>query len=87
MRRVIFESGAFEEFAAWAVEDKKVYAKLVRLIKDVDRSPFTGLGKPEPLRYEMQGYWSRRITDEHRLVYRVTDEEIFIVACKFHYDD
>ena len=87
MRRITFESGAFDEFATWAVEDKKVYAKLVRLIKDVDRSPFTGLGKPEPLRYEMQGYGSRRITDEHRSVYRVTDEDIFIVACKFHYDD
>lgn len=86
MKRIIFESRAFEEFSTWAIEDKKIYVKIVRLIKDVERSPFTGLGKPEPLRHDMQGYWSRRITDEHRLVYQVTGEGVFIVACKFHYD-
>jgi toxin YoeB len=57
----------------------------VELIKDIDRNPFSGIGKPEPLKYELQGYWSRRITDEHRLVYKATSEEVLIISCKFHY--
>lgn len=71
MKRVIFEGNAFDDFTAWATLDKKLYAKIIRLIKDIQRSPFTGLGKPEPLRHELKGYWSRRINDEHRLVYKV----------------
>lgn len=59
---------------------------IVALIKDIDRSPFTGLGKPEPLKYEFSGFWSRRITDEHRLIYRVNDREIVIALCKYHYE-
>lgn len=86
MKRVIFESGAFEDFTGWAVQDKKLHAKIVDLIRDIDRSPFTGLGKPEPLRHELKGYWSRRINDVHRLVYKVTNEDIIIVSCKYHYD-
>jgi len=85
MRRIVFESGAFDDFTAWATENKKLYAKIVRLIKDVQRSPFTGLGKPEPLRHELKGYWSRRIDIEHRLVYKVTDDAIIVIACKYHY--
>jgi toxin YoeB len=86
VKRVIFESGAFEDFTGWAVLDKKLYAKIVELIRDIDRNPFTGLGKPEPLKYELKGYWSRRINDVHRVVYKVTDEAIIIVSCKYHYD-
>nr|WP_293104591.1 Txe/YoeB family addiction module toxin [Okeania sp. SIO2F4] len=56
------------------------------MIKDIDRSSFSGLGKPEPLKYELSGYWSRCINDEHRLVYKVTDDEIIIIACKYHYE-
>ena len=85
MRRVIFEAGAFEDFTGWASQDKRIYAKIVELIRDIQRSPFTGLGKPEPLKHELAGYWSRRINDEHRLVYKVTDETILIAACKYHY--
>jgi toxin YoeB len=85
-RKILFEFSAFEDFNEWASLDKKVYRKIVNLIKDIERSPFTGLGKPEPLKYEMSGYWSRRINDEHRLVYRITDEQINIVACKYHYN-
>ena len=55
MKRVIFESGAFEDFTGWAVQDKKIYAKILELIRDIDRSPFTGLGKPDPLRHELKG--------------------------------
>jgi len=86
VKRVIFESCAFEDFTGWASEDRKLYAKVVELIRDIDRSPFTGLGKPEPLRHELKGYWSRRINDVHRLVHKVTDEAIVIVSCKYHYD-
>ena len=85
-RNIVFEASAFEDFNQWAKLDKKIYSKIIELIKDIDRSPFTGLGKPEPLRYELSGFWSRRITDEHRLVYSVTDQEIVIASCKYHYD-
>ncbi len=85
MRQVIFESSAFNDFTSWATDNKKLYAKIVRLIKDIQRSPFTGLGKPEPLRYELKGYWSRRIDVEHRLVYKVTNEAVIIISCKYHY--
>ena len=85
MRKVAFLARAFDEFNLWAVQDKKIYTKIVSLIKDVNRDPFAGLGKPELLKHDLSGLWSRRITDEHRLVYRVTDEEIVVVSCKFHY--
>jgi len=85
MRRVVFESGAFDDFTDWSVKNKKLFARIVRLIRDIRRSPFTGLGKPEPLRRELRGYWSRRINDEHRLVYKVTDEAIIVIACRYHY--
>ena len=85
MRRVAFLPQAFEDFNRWAVEDKKIYGKVVDLIKDTLRTPFSGLGKPEPLKHELKGLWSRRITDEHRLVYKVTEEEIVIYSCRFHY--
>ena len=86
MRPITFDGDAFEQLVSWAVEDKKIHARIIRLIKDIDRSPHTGLGKPEPLRHDFAGYWSRRITDEHRLVYKVSEEGILIAACKFHYD-
>jgi toxin YoeB len=85
MRKIAFLPKAFEDFNGWSGEDKKIYAKIVELIKDIDRQPFTGLGKPEPLKYELKGLWSRRITNEHRLIYKITDEEIIIVSCRFHY--
>jgi toxin YoeB len=85
-KQVIFEASAFEDFSNWAVQDKKVYAKIVSLINDIERSPFRGLGKPEPLRYELAGFWSRRINREHRLVYKVTDTAIIVASCKYHYD-
>jgi toxin YoeB len=84
-RRIVFEASAFEDFNEWAKLDKKIYRKIVELIKDIDCSPFLGLGKPEPLKHELSGYWSRRINDAHRLVYKVTDTEVIIIACKYHY--
>jgi toxin YoeB len=85
MRRVIFERNAFEDFVEWANIDKKLYQRIVNLILDMLRHPFTGICKPEPLRHELRGYWSRRINDEHRLVYKVTDDAITIISCRYHY--
>lgn len=84
MRKVAFLSRSFDEFNQWAIEDKKIYAKIVNLIKDIHRDPFSGIGKPEALKHDLSGLWSRRITKEHRLVYSVSEEEIVIVSCKFH---
>ena len=80
-------SRAFEDFTAWASEDKKTFKKIVALIKDIKRNPYEGLGKPEPLKYELSGYWSRHITEEHRLVYRIAEDggTLIIVSCKSHY--
>lgn len=85
MRKITFEKGAFEDFTSWATTDKQIYRRIVALILDILREPFSGLGKPEPLRHQMQGYWSRRIDGEHRLVYQVDDDAVTIVACKYHY--
>jgi len=85
MKQITFEGNAFQDFTEWATNDKKIYKRIVDLIKDILRQPFSGLGKPEPLKHELQGYWSRRITDEHRLVYKVSNEAITIIACKYHY--
>ena len=85
-RRILFEAEAFEEYNAWAKMDRKIYNKIVELLKDIERSPFSGIGKPESLKYGLSGFWSRRISDEHRLIYQVTDTEILIAACKSHYE-
>ena len=87
MRNITFTPEAFDNFNGWAIQDKKIYRKIITLINDMLRQPFTGLGKPESLKHDLQGYWSRRITDEHRLVYKVSETEIIILSCRFHYDD
>lgn len=87
MKNITFTLEAFDQFNDWVAEDKKVHRKIIILINDILRQPFAGLGKPEPLKHELSGYWSRQITDEHRLVYEVTDTEIIILSCRFHYDD
>jgi toxin YoeB len=84
-RRIVFEASAFEDFNDWAATDKKIYKRIVSLLKDIDRSPFSGIGKPEPLKHDWQGYWSRRINHEHRLVYKVTDTAVVVAACRYHY--
>jgi len=82
---IAFDTDAFEDFQAWAVQDKKTFTKIVTLIKEISRDPFQGIGKPEPLKHELSGYWSRRITDEHRLVYKVDCDTVYILSCKYHY--
>jgi len=86
MMRITFSKNAWEEYVSWQREDKLNLRKINDLIKDIQRTPFAGLGKPEPLKFDLSGYWSRRIDLEHRLVYQYQDNEILIYSCKFHYD-
>ena len=89
--KIVFADGAWEDFAFWLEQDRKVAVRIVRLIADIRREPFAGLGKPEPLRHDLAGFWSRRITQEHRLVYRVTGsgsaQVLEIAACRYHYGE
>lgn len=82
---ISFESSAFDDFNDWANVNKQYYKRIINLIKDIIRNPYQGLGKPEPLKYELQGYWSRRIDDEHRLVYKIEENRLTIISCKYHY--
>ncbi len=86
MRAIKLIPKAFNEFSFWVEEDKQILIRILNLIKDIQRNPFSGLGKPEPLKHKYKSLWSRRINQEHRLIYRVTDEEIVIVSCRFHYE-
>ena len=86
MRTVKLIPKAFDEFSFWAEEDRRLLIKILDIIKDIQRNPFSGLGKPEPLKHKYKGLWSRRINKEHRLIYQVTEEEIVIVSCRFHYE-
>jgi toxin YoeB len=83
---ISFEPDAFDDFTQWAQNDKKCYKRIVSLIKDISRNPYEGLGKPEALKYELQGYWSRRIDDEHRLVYKIDGDRLIVISCKHHYN-
>jgi len=80
-----FQQSAFEDYQQWAVDDKKTFAKIGSLIKEITRTPFTGTGKPEPLKGNLSGFWSRRITGEHRIVYKVEKDVLYIAGCKSHY--
>jgi toxin YoeB len=80
-----FDRAALEDLEWWVRQDRKRALRLIRLIQETQSDPFGGIGKPEPLRHELAGCWSKRIDDEHRLVYQVTDEKIRILACRYHY--
>ena len=82
---ISFEESAFGEYCQWAKDDKNIFNKINSLITDIIRDPFHGIGKPEPLKWNLTGHWSRRITDEHRLVYKVLSDHIIIISCKYHY--
>jgi toxin YoeB len=84
--KITFSKNAWEDYTSWLIQDRKMLNKINDLIKDIQRTPFTGKGKPEPLKYDLAGLWSRRIGREHRLIYKVQDKEVFIYACKYHYD-
>ncbi len=85
MRNIKFTPDAFKEYNDWIEQDMFLFEKIKDLIKDISREPFKGLGKPEPLKGNYSGYWSRRINKEHRLVYSVKEDTINIVKCKGHY--
>ena len=85
MRTIVFHQKAFSDYNEWASTDKKLFLRLHKLILEAAREPFTGTGKPEPLKNQLHGYWSRRINDEHRLVYKATEEQLIIISCKYHY--
>ena len=84
--RITFTKNAWEDYVSWQKEDKKVLRKINELIKEIQRTPFEGKGKPEPLKYDLAGYWSRRIDREHRLVYQYEDGEVLVYGCRYHYD-
>ncbi len=86
MTRIIaFTNDGWDDYLYWQSQDKKTLKKINQLIQDCARNPFEGTGKPEPLRGDLSGAWSRRISDEHRLVYTVVDDELRIIACRYHY--
>jgi toxin YoeB len=85
MKNLEFDSNAFDDLQWWIEHDRKQALRIMKLIKEIQRDPFTGLGKPEPLKHELSGCWSRRITQEHRLIYEVQNEKIRILACRYHY--
>ncbi len=77
---------AWEDYLYWQKKDKRILKRVNALIKDIAREPFTGIGKPEPLKHNWRGFWSRRINDEHRLVYTVQDGDVIIAQCRYHYE-
>ena len=82
----VWSDDAWEEYIAWQMQDKKILKRINLLLKDVERHPFEGIGKPEPLRGELSGFWSRRIDEKNRLLYRVSRDSLEILSCKGHYD-
>ncbi|MCD4792055.1 MAG: Txe/YoeB family addiction module toxin [Bacteroidales bacterium] len=86
MKKIIFETDAFEDYSNWAIVNIKMFKKITDLLKDIKRSPYKGIGKPEPLKHKRTGYWSRRINREHRLVYKIIENNnILIISVRGHY--
>ncbi len=87
MREIKWDFDAWQEYLYWQTQDKKILKRINQLVKDIIRNPFEGIGKPEPLKENLAGFWSRRIDEKHRLVYSVSgDNDIFIISCKGHYE-
>ncbi|WP_298825533.1 Txe/YoeB family addiction module toxin [uncultured Planococcus sp.] len=82
---IIFTEKAWTEYTDWQIEDKKTLKRINSLIQDIQRNGYEGIGKPEPLRYDLNGYWSRRINETDRLVYRIDEKNVYILQCKYHY--
>lgn len=83
--KLIFSDYAWEDYLYWQKTDKKILRRINRLINEITRSPYEGIGKPEPLKHALSGYWSRRINDEHRIVYKITDDAVQIAQLRYHY--
>ena len=84
--RLVWTTAAWEDYLYWQTQDRKTLKRINALIQDALRNPFQGIGKPEVLRENLAGFWSRRIDDQHRLIYSVEDDDLAIVACRYHYD-
>lgn len=84
--KYVFVDESWEDYLYWQKTDKKKLQRINELLRDIARQPFDGIGKPEPLKHQLAGYWSRRIDEEHRLIYTVRGDEILIAKCRFHYD-
>ena len=82
---IAFSRQAWADYQYWIQHDRTVARRIARLIEECLRNPFQGTGKPEPLKHDLAGYWSRRITEEHRLVYRITGDRCIVVQCRYHY--
>jgi toxin YoeB len=82
--KVVFTDESWEDYLYWQEKDKSILRRINQLIKDIRRNPFTGIGKPEPLKFQLKGCWSRRIDQEHRLVYEVAGGELRIISCRYH---
>ena len=82
---ILFSDQGWDDFSYWVSHDRKIAKRILRLIKEIERDPFEGIGKPEPLKHDLTGFWSRRITDEHRLVYMIEDNQILIAQARYHY--
>ena len=83
--KLVFADAAWEDYVHWQKQDRKMVERINKLIQEMRREPFAGLGKPEPLRHALAGFWSRRITDEHRMVYRVEGDSLLIAQLRYHY--
>jgi len=84
--KFVFSELSWEDYLFWQKNDKQKLKRINELLKDISRNPYEGIGKPEPLRFNYAGFWSTRIDEEHRLIYKVDDDEIQIAKCRFHYD-
>lgn len=83
--QLVWDEAAWEDYLWWQAQDRRVLKRIHRLIQDIQRHGNGGVGKPEPLKHDFGGYWSRRITDEHRLVYKLVDDRLLIAQCRYHY--
>ena len=86
MKSVELDTHVLDDLAWWIKNDRKTALRIIKMIREIERTPFKGTGKPEPLKHDLKGCWSRRITREHRLVYQVRSDKIRILACRYHYD-
>lgn len=83
--KLIFSDNAWEDYLHWQKTDRKALRRINRLIEEIKRRPFEGIGKPEPLKHALSGYWSRRIDDEHRIVYKVSSDSVLLAQLRYHY--
>jgi toxin YoeB len=86
VRSLEFDPNALDDLAWWIQQDRKKALRIIRLLQETQTDPFSGIGKPEPLKHELAGCWSKRIDDEHRLVYQVFEDKVRVLACRYHYE-